>query len=209
VNGLRMQINEDRLRQPEQQILVGDLVDHYIQTELCEQTTWHSHATRIVYREFLTSWIRPHWGKMSICSVRTLAVERWLRSLQRANGNPLANTTKAKIRGLFSVLFNHAIRYEWLEQGRNPITVERVAADLLLWKETTRYGQPDDFSDLRLDVSRSILLATYWGLQDRSIAQTASFGRKGNIRSGQTRYCKKSSQDSQRSSRDPEPFATT
>ncbi len=36
VNGLRVQVNEDRLRQPEQQILVGDLVDHYIQTELCE-----------------------------------------------------------------------------------------------------------------------------------------------------------------------------
>jgi integrase len=128
VNGLRMQVNEDRLRQPEQQILVGDLVDHYIQTELSEETTWHSHATRIVYREFLTRWIRPHWETRSICSVRTVAVERWLRLLQRANGNPLANTTKAKIRGLFSVLFNHAIRYEWLGQGRNPITFVRQSA---------------------------------------------------------------------------------
>jgi hypothetical protein len=48
VNSLRMQINEDRLRQPEQLVLVGDLVDHYMQTELCDETTWHSHATRIV-----------------------------------------------------------------------------------------------------------------------------------------------------------------
>ena len=27
-----------------------------------------------------------------------------------------------------SVLFNHAIRYEWLEQGRNPITLVRQSA---------------------------------------------------------------------------------
>src|SRR5216683_148927 len=33
-NGLRMQINEDRLRQPGHDILVAELVDHYIQTEL-------------------------------------------------------------------------------------------------------------------------------------------------------------------------------
>jgi hypothetical protein len=120
VNGLRMQINEDRLRQPEQLVLVGDLVDHYMQTELCDETTWHSHATRIVYREFLTRWIRPHWGRVNIRSVRTVAVEHWLRLLQRRNGNPLANTTKAKIRSLLSVLFNHAIRYEWLGQGKKP-----------------------------------------------------------------------------------------
>jgi len=58
----------------------------------------------------------------------TIAVEHWLRRLQRADGSPLADTTKAKIRSLFSVLFNHAIRYEWLDQGRNPITLVRQSA---------------------------------------------------------------------------------
>jgi hypothetical protein len=33
----------------------------------------------------------------------------------RVDGNPLAPSTKAKIRNLMSVLFNHAIRHEWLE----------------------------------------------------------------------------------------------
>jgi integrase len=56
---------------------------------------------------------------------RTIAVENWLRELRRKDGNPLANTTKAKIRNLMSVLFNHAIRYEWLEPGKNPITLVR------------------------------------------------------------------------------------
>jgi integrase len=112
VNGLRMQINEDRLRQPGHDILVADLVDHYIQTELSEGIAWHSRATRIVYRQFLTRWIRPDWGKLSVRSVRTIAVEHWLRRLQRADGTLLANATKAKIRNLLSVLFNHAIRYD-------------------------------------------------------------------------------------------------
>ena len=127
-NGLKMQINEDRLRQPRHNILVADLVDHYIQTELSEVIGWHSHATRLVYRQFLARWIRPHWGNVSIRSVRTVAVERWLRGLQRADGAPLANATKAKVRNLLSVLFNHAIRYEWLGQGRNPITLVRQSA---------------------------------------------------------------------------------
>ena len=48
-------------------------------------------------------------------------MEHWLRQLVRADGNPMAPSTKAKIRNLMSTLFNHAIRYEWLEQGRNPI----------------------------------------------------------------------------------------
>src|SRR6266849_3408812 len=128
VNGLRMYINEDRNRQREQRIPVGDLVDHYIQTELAEETGWHSHATRIIYRAFLRRWIRPHWAGVDIRDVRTVAVERWLRQLRRADGEPLADTTKAKIRSLMSVVFNHAIRYEWLEQGRNPITLVRQGA---------------------------------------------------------------------------------
>src|SRR6185369_15951846 len=54
VRGLRMQINEARNRQPHQAIYVADLIEHYLTTELAAD--WHSHATRMVYREFLTRW---------------------------------------------------------------------------------------------------------------------------------------------------------
>ncbi len=128
VNGLRMCINEDRNRHREQAILIADLVDHYIHTELSGQASWHSQATRIVYTEFLNRWIRPFWGTINIRDVRTVVVENWLRQLRRLDGEPLANSTKAKVRNLMSVLFNHAIRYEWLEQGRNPITFVRQGA---------------------------------------------------------------------------------
>ena len=40
----------------------------------------------------------------------------------------MADSTKAKVHNIFSVLFNHAVRYEWLKQGRNPITLVRQSA---------------------------------------------------------------------------------
>ena len=127
-NGLRTQVNDIRNRQCRQTVFVGDLIDHYIRTELDAQTNWRSHATCTVYREFLIRWIKPHWGSTNIREVRTVAVETWLRQLNRKDGQDLANSTKAKIRNLMSVLFNHAIRYEWLEQGKNPITLVRQSA---------------------------------------------------------------------------------
>jgi integrase len=62
--------------------------------------------------------------------VRTTQVEKWLRKLKRAGkskGN-LARGSKAKVRSVMSVLFNHAIRHELLPQGSNPITMVRQSA---------------------------------------------------------------------------------
>jgi len=166
VNGLKVRINEDRLRHPGHDILVADLVDHYVLTELSEEIGWHSHATRIVYRQYLTRWIRPHWGNVSIRSVRTIAVERWLRGLRRADGTPLANTTKAKIRNLLSVLFNHAIRYEWLDQGGNPITLVRQSAKRMRAPEVL---EPSEIQSLLLQLKSCfrlmVLLAVTTGLR--------------------------------------------
>ncbi len=128
-NGLRMRVNEDRNREPRRDILVEDLVDHYRHTELSDEADWHSLATKIVYRAYLKRWIRPYWGKTSIYGIRTIAIERWLRDLRRVDDKLLANSTKAKLRNLLSTLFNHAIRYEWLDQGRNPVTLVRQSAN--------------------------------------------------------------------------------
>ena len=127
-NGLRMRVNEGRNRELGRDILVEDLVDHYRHTELCDEADWHALATKIVYRAYLKRWICPYWGKTSIYAIRTIAIERWLRDLRRVDDKLLANSTKAKIRSLLSTLFNHAIRYEWLDQGRNPVTLVRQSA---------------------------------------------------------------------------------
>jgi integrase len=181
VNGLRMSINQDRNRQREQSIAVAELVDHYIVTELSDEADWHSHATRIVYSEFLKRWIRPHWGGVGIRDVRTVAVERWLKQLRRVNGERLADATKAKIRNLMSVLFNHAIGYEWLEQGRNPITLVRQSAkrkctpEILepheiqnLLKQLTSCFRLMVLLDVTTGLRRSGLLALKWSDVDFS-----------------------------------------
>jgi len=85
--------------------------------------------------------------------------------LQRADGTPLANTTKAKIRNLFSVLFNHAIRYELLGQGRNPITLVRQSAKRT---RTPEVLEPREIQDLLLQLKscfRLMVLAVTTGLR--------------------------------------------
>jgi integrase len=128
INGLRVSVNEACNRQLYTPVLMSELVDHYILKELGERSDWYSAATKIIYKDYLLVWIRPQWAALDIREVRTVAVEEWLRQLKRKDDRPLANSTKAKIRNLMSVLFNHAIRYEWLEQGKNPITHVRQSA---------------------------------------------------------------------------------
>jgi integrase len=134
-----------------------------------------SHATRIIYKAFLGRWVRPAWGSLNIHAVRTIAVEHWLRQLMRADGSPLAPPTKTKMRNLMSVLFNHAIRYEWLEQGRNPILLVRQSAKR---QKIPEYLEPEElrallsqldrcfrvmvFLDAACGLRRSELLALKW-----------------------------------------------
>jgi hypothetical protein len=99
VNGFRVRLNENRNRQGQQVILVADLIDHYIETELSDETEWRSQSTRIIHSDFLKRWVRPYWGTTNIRDVRTIAVETWLRRLRRKDDErALANATKAKIR---------------------------------------------------------------------------------------------------------------
>jgi hypothetical protein len=62
VNGFRMQINANLYRRPLRVISIGELIDHYVHTELFSETAWHSVATRKIYRYFIEKWIRPRWG---------------------------------------------------------------------------------------------------------------------------------------------------
>src|SRR6201993_3328098 len=63
---------------------------------------------------------RPTLGRRASFRIRTTEVESWLRSL------PLAKSSCAKIRGILSVLFNHACRHELFD--RNPIRLVRQGA---------------------------------------------------------------------------------
>jgi hypothetical protein len=87
-------------------ISLGDLVDHYKQTELCDRSEWYSEATKVIYTTFLKTWIRPHWAMIDIRDVRTIAVENWLRQLRRKDGKPACE-------GKFQVNEHQSPNYWW------------------------------------------------------------------------------------------------
>lgn len=101
-------------------------------------------STRKRYDSVLRSWIEPRWSKVPLAQIVAGQVEKWLRSLRKKarkkkeqpqvslqsstrgkkkkkeKPKRLARGTKAKIRNLMSVLFNHAIRWELYH--KNPIS---------------------------------------------------------------------------------------
>jgi integrase len=75
---------------------------------------------RVTCEGYLRKWIVPRWGATNLSAIRAVEVELWLRTL------PLARASRAKIRNLMSVLFNHARRHDF--SARNPITLVRQNA---------------------------------------------------------------------------------
>ena len=67
-------------------ITVAQLCDHFEQRELVKENTWRSHATKKIYKAYLSRWVRPHWQGYQLGEVRIIQVEAWLRTL------PLSNT---------------------------------------------------------------------------------------------------------------------
>jgi integrase len=117
-------------------ITMKDLIEHFRLKELAgkgkDRRAW---STRHRYESYLNSWIEPRWGQEELAAIKTPIVEEWLEQLMplerkhhkltsgkaaKRDSKPLAPATKAKIRNLMSVLFNHAIRWEFTD--RNPIT---------------------------------------------------------------------------------------
>jgi integrase len=145
VAALRADINAENPRTSLTPINVQTLIEHYREKELgpnCSKTR----KTQVTYEGYFNKWILPRWGSYRVTDVKAVAVEQWLRSLQYANGS------KAKARNIMSAVFNHAVRWEWLETNpirivrkiakrtRIPIvlSIEQVAALLRILKEPTR-----------------------------------------------------------------------
>lgn len=116
-------------------ITMQDLIDHFRMKELdASVEQGRAWSTRSRYETYLKKWIEPRWGKHELPAIKTPMVEEWLKQLQplkkssAAGGaeqpqvkdkKSLAPGTKAKIRNIMGVLFNHAMRWEFTD--RNPI----------------------------------------------------------------------------------------
>jgi integrase len=114
------ELNARRVRSEPTSMTVAQLCSHFDQRELCSGNTWRSYSTKQIYKVYLCRWIIPRWGEHLLSDIRTIEVELWLRSLS------IARSTCAKMRNVMSVLFNHALRYEFFD--RNPIRLVRQSA---------------------------------------------------------------------------------
>ena len=63
VLGLVSEINADARPTNSGAKTVAQLCDHFEQRELAKENTWRSHATKKIYKAYLSRWVRRHWQK--------------------------------------------------------------------------------------------------------------------------------------------------
>jgi len=135
---------------------VNALITHYLRNELT--TERKAFATVEAHRILIDRYVKPIWGSLQLSEVRTVAVEKWLDSL------PLAPGSKAKIRAVFSAIYSHGIRHEWITF--NPITKVRCSAKRLREPDVL---SPDEFqallAELQVREKAMVLLAGATGLR--------------------------------------------
>src|ERR1700758_1332292 len=99
---------------------VEQICEHFEQRELRSGDSFRSFATVKTYRGYIRKWVNPRWGSLYLHEVKAVDVEAWLRRL------PIARSSRAKIRNILSILFNHACRYELFDH--NPMRFVRQGA---------------------------------------------------------------------------------
>jgi integrase len=118
VSGLRLDINSC-VAAPLRDVTLDEVIAHYKEIELADSNR-NTTRTKEVYRYQLEKVVSPKWGALRLSQVRPVAVERWLNEIPGAPG------TRYKTKGVMSVLFQHAMRYEWTTT--NPIRLVRQSA---------------------------------------------------------------------------------
>ena len=119
VNGLNLEINMEALAANPEPTTIDRLIEHYQRTELTAASS-KTARTKQVYGHQLSNVISPRWGNHRLVDVKPIAVETWLNAMPGAPG------TKAKTKGVLSILFQHAMRYGLATT--NPIRLVRQSA---------------------------------------------------------------------------------
>jgi integrase len=117
VEHLRIKINDHNAQQDFNSVTVAALIDRYVTEEVPASVREDTAAS---YLGLLKNWIRPKWGTHTLQSVKTMAVEEWLKSI------PRSRSTKAHIRNMMHLVFNCAIRWELID--RNPADLVRQSS---------------------------------------------------------------------------------
>jgi integrase len=139
IANFRAEINAQQERLFDSKMTVAEAWRHFQVHELRDPEVGRSLSTIQGYLNYFKCQILPKWKNVPLDDVKSVAMEKWLRSLDLAPGS------KAKIRNHLSALFSHAIRHELYGQI-NPIKAVRQSA--------VRLRDPDV---LTLDEMKSIL----------------------------------------------------
>lgn len=140
VSTLRLDVNYHTSRPEGIPGTFEQLVEHYrmIELDLEKESERKVRQTKQTYDVYLKARIVPRWGGYRLGEIKAVAVERWLGSI-----DDLSNGTKAKIKGIMSEVYQHAIRYGWLNDGENPIFAVRQSA------KRTRVTEPLEAAEFR------------------------------------------------------------
>jgi len=87
------------------------VISRYLKEELPELR----HSTVDAYHSYLANHITPRWGDHALARIKPFGVEQWLKQLA------LAPKTKAHLLNLMRVLFNCAMRWEFVDIAANPM----------------------------------------------------------------------------------------
>ena len=68
-------------------------------------------TTQYCYRHIVNDYLVPQWGDQFAIDIKSLAVEKWLRSLD------LAGPTRGKTKYVMMVVFLHAEKYDRIPEG--------------------------------------------------------------------------------------------
>lgn len=97
-------------------VTMNMVIGRYVKEELPELR----HSTVEAYHSYLTNHITPRWGNHSLAKIKPFGVEQWLKQLA------MAPKTKAHLLNLLRVLFNCAMRWEFVDIAANPMKLVRV-----------------------------------------------------------------------------------
>src|ERR1700733_10324411 len=114
----------------------GAVIVRYLAEEIPER---HSTASR--YQSWLKNYIKPKWSEFLLNQIKPLLVEDWLKKLD------LAPKSKSHVKNLIRLLFNAAMRWEFIPYQLNPMNLVRVRDGSKRKKEPIALSA-DDFSRL-------------------------------------------------------------
>jgi integrase len=166
VLGLRLAINSNKPSEL-RSVTMRQLIQHFREKELVDKgEEGRAWSTRNRYESYLRHWIDPRWGDAKLVDIKAPMVEEWLRKLQRQETKkqrkqlakhahevqqPLARATKAKIRNLMSVLYNHAIRWDFAEG--NPISGPKKGSGVRQGSKRMRVPDVLDVSEVQVIIA--------------------------------------------------------